>query len=59
MCPSRFVPLYQLVLLLRKEERLVEANQIACEIINKPEKIRSPIISLMKREMSGLTSRES
>lgn len=59
MCPSRFVPLYQLVLLLKKEERLVEANQIACEIINKPEKIRSPIISLIKREMSDLTSREN
>ena len=59
MCPSRFVPLYQLVMLLKKEKRLVEVNQIAYEIINKPEKIRSPIISLIKREMSNLTSREN
>lgn len=56
MCPNRFVPLYQLVLLLKKEQRLAEAIQIAKEIINKSEKVHSPIISQIKREMSNLVS---
>lgn len=59
MCPSRFAPLYQLVLLLKKEERLADADQIANEIINKPEKIHSPTISLIKKEMENLTNREN
>lgn len=58
MCPNRFIPLYKHTLLLVKEKRLAEARQIAKRIINKPEKVRSPIISIIKREMNDLANRE-
>lgn len=58
MCPNRFMPLYKQALLLAKEKRLIEAKQIAKEIIKKPEKVRSPIITIIKREMNDLASRE-
>lgn len=54
MCPNRFMPLYKKALLLMKQNRLIEAKQIAREIINKPEKVSSPIVSIIKREMKIL-----
>lgn len=54
MCPNKFMSLYHLALLLKEEKRIEEAYHIAQEIINKPEKIRSPAISLIKREMMDL-----
>lgn len=58
MCPNRFMPLYRQARLLVKEKRLAEAKQIAQKIINKPEKVRSPTISIIKREMNDLVNQE-
>lgn len=51
MCPSRFAPLYQLFHLYKQVGKNEKALKIADKIINKPIKIKSPTILLIKREM--------
>lgn len=52
MCPNRFVPLYQLVLLLDKNGQKDEAFQIAQHIIEKPVKVPSYQVNRIKKEMN-------
>ena len=54
MCPNRFVPLYQLALLLKNKGKVKEARSLAHHIMNKPIKIPSPTINRIKREMRKL-----
>lgn len=51
MCPNRFMPLYQQVLLLEKMGRKEEAKHTAMMIVNKPVKIQSYTIQKIKDEM--------
>lgn len=48
MCPSRFYPLYQQVLLLQNMGEVERAKELAAYVINKPEKIPSMRIRQMK-----------
>ena len=41
MCPNRFTPLYQLVLIYDKTGRRVKALQLSDEILRKPMKVRN------------------
>lgn len=52
MCPNRFIPLYQMVLLLNKEHRIKESKDLALLIIKKDVKIPSQTIQQIKKEMS-------
>lgn len=51
MCPSRFTPLYQLFKLYKQLGENIRAYETAEMIINKPVKINSMTIRMMKREM--------
>ena len=51
MCPSRFTPLYQLFKLYKQFGENIHAYETAEMIINKPVKINSMTIRMMKREM--------
>ena len=52
MCPNRFLPLYQLVLLFNKTQKHKEAILLAREIAHKQVKIPSQLIDNIKLEMS-------
>lgn len=54
MIPNRFIPLYRLAKLYQETNRVKEAKTIANEIINKPIKIISPDVSIIKTEMEEL-----
>lgn len=51
MCPSRFLPLYKLFHLYKENNNHNQAQKLAEIIINKPMKIKTPTILMMKREM--------
>lgn len=51
MCPSRFTPLYQLFKLYKQFGENIRAYETAEMIINKPVKINSMTIRMMKREI--------
>lgn len=51
MCPNRFMPLYQIVLILEKMQRVEEATIIAKVIVNKRVKVPSLIVNRIKDEM--------
>ena len=50
MCPSRFIPLYKLYFLYKNSDNK-KALELAEEIIEKPMKIKTPTILMIKREM--------
>lgn len=50
MCPSRFLPLYKLLLLYTKKGHNKKAREISIQIIQKPIKHKTPEILLIKRE---------
>lgn len=52
MCPNRFIPLFQLALLLDKEGRIEEAKALAQRIVDKPVKVSSYQIKQIKEKMS-------
>ena len=52
MIPNRFVPLYRLVQLYQSENRIEDAKELAVEILQKPIKIPSPQVRLIKQEMN-------
>lgn len=52
MCPNRFVPLYNIVLLLEKQGKRNEAKKMACSILKKKVKIKSATVSFIKNEMT-------
>jgi len=54
MIPNRFIPLYRLALLYKKEEKIHEANRIAKIIVNKSEKVESIDVLTIKEEMKKL-----
>ncbi len=49
MCPNRFMPLYRLMLLYKSSGQDEKATRIAREIISKPIKINSSIVSRIKK----------
>lgn len=51
MCPSRFLPLYRLVVLLKKQKRNDEAQEMARTIVNKTIKVPSQTVYRIKKEM--------
>ena len=51
MCPSRFLPLYRLFHLYKNIEDRERMLSVAKLIIDKPIKIKTPVIQMMKREM--------
>lgn len=51
MCPSRFTPLYKLFHLYKQIGEKKQAFEVAEMLINKPMKIKSQTILMMKREM--------
>lgn len=51
MCPSRFMPLYELVEIYDSTDCPKQAYKLACEIVNKPIKIPSPLIMAIKKKM--------
>jgi O-antigen polymerase len=54
MIPNRFIPLYRLALLYKKEGKINKANQIARMIVTKPVKIMSGDVLSIKSEMKEL-----
>lgn len=54
MIPNRFIPLYRLALLYKAEDRIKDAKKIAGQILNKPVKVPSSEVTLIKREMKML-----
>lgn len=50
MCPSRFYPLYHLAVISEKEHRKEETYRICNEIINKPIKVYSRDVMLIKHK---------
>lgn len=57
MCPSRFEPLYLLFKLYKEFDKSEYAFQIATSIINKPMKIKTTEILLIKSEMKNYLSK--
>lgn len=51
MCPSRFLPLYKLFYLYKETDEEQRMLHVAETIINKPMKIKTPTILMMKRKM--------
>jgi len=56
MCPVRFIPLYRLHYIYKKQRNEETADSLARLIIDKPVKVNSTIIRKIKREMSSLCS---
>jgi O-antigen ligase len=54
MCPNRFMPLYQLVLLYRETNRNEEALKLAQQILEKEIKIPSSTVNAIRNEMQRL-----
>ncbi|MDR1341609.1 MAG: O-antigen ligase family protein [Prevotellaceae bacterium] len=54
MCPNRFMPLYQLVILYRETNRNEEALNLAQQILDKEIKIPSATVSAIRNEMQQL-----
>jgi hypothetical protein len=54
MCPNRFMPLYQLVLLYKETNRNEEALKLAQQILDKEVKIPSATVNAIKNEMRQL-----
>lgn len=53
MCPTRFVPLYALFKIYQITDQSDKANMIAQKIANKPIKVYSPRVSMIKEEISN------
>jgi tetratricopeptide (TPR) repeat protein len=51
MCPNRFIPLYQLVLLYKETNRNAEALKLAQQIVEKEVKIPSSTVNAIKNKM--------
>ena len=51
MCPNRFMPLYGLFRLYKTANRTKEALEIAQIIVNKSEKVTTPVVGLIKMEI--------
>lgn len=51
MCPNRFLPFYHLVKLYDQTGRQDEARRLALQIIDKPVKVPSYTVDMIKREM--------
>lgn len=51
MCPSRFLPLYKLFYLYKQNGEKQRMQTVANIIIDKPMKIKTPIILMMKRKV--------
>jgi tetratricopeptide (TPR) repeat protein len=58
MCPNRFMPMYQLVLLYNETGRHEDAVSLARQIIDKDVKIPSSTVTAIKHEMQKLIDRE-
>jgi tetratricopeptide (TPR) repeat protein len=54
MCPNRFMPLYQLVLLYKETNRNEDALKVAQQILDKKVKIPSSTVNAIKNEMRQL-----
>ena len=54
MIPNRFIPLYRLTLLYKKEGKIREANRIAKIIVKKSKKVESIDVLTIKEEMAKL-----
>ncbi|MDR1170309.1 MAG: O-antigen ligase family protein [Prevotellaceae bacterium] len=54
MCPNRFMPLYQLVLLYEKMNRREEALKLAQQILDKEIKIPSATVNAIRHKMQQL-----
>lgn len=54
MCPNRFIPLYQLVLIYSETERKNEAYKIATKILDKPMKITSQNVIIIKQKVKKI-----
>ncbi len=58
MCPVKFMPLYQLTELYLETGRKEEALELAQEIVEKQEKIQSPVINSIKNKMRKLLNEQ-
>lgn len=56
MIPNRFVPLYELFRIYKKEGRLSDAKRMAMKIADKPVKVMSPKIAFIKRDVNNYLS---
>lgn len=52
MCPNRFMPLYAQYILYERHGKLVEMMSVGREILQKEEKIKSPVITNIKKSVS-------
>lgn len=59
MCPSRFVPLFELFKLYQKTNKKVEATEYANLILNKDVKIPSPLITEIKSSVEKFLEYEN
>ena len=51
MCPNRFIPLYELVNLYDRLHQPIKAMKLANDIISKPEKVPSGMVTAIKMKM--------
>lgn len=56
MIPNRFVPLYELFRIYKKEGRLSDAKRMAMKIADKSVKVMSPKIAFIKRDVNNYLS---
>ena len=54
MCPNRFQPLYQQLLNLKEQGKILDAKDLAREILRKKAKILSPEVKQIRNEMRDL-----
>ena len=59
MCPNRFLPLQGLLRLYMKSGDFICANQIALEILEKPIKVPSYTVSIIREEAKNYLSNNS
>jgi tetratricopeptide (TPR) repeat protein len=58
MCPNRFMPLYQLVLLYKETNRNEEALKLAQQIVDKEVKIPSATVNAIKNKMKQMINEQ-
>ena len=58
MCPAKFTPLYKLAKMYEKTERRSEAVTVAEQLVNKPIKMASPLITIIQQEMRRMVEKE-
>ncbi|HET7732577.1 MAG TPA: hypothetical protein VFK73_01965, partial [Paludibacter sp.] len=59
MIPNRFIPLYRLAKLYEETKQMSRASAVAIKILNKPIKIISPEIIMIKAEMKELLKKQT